>query len=672
MSPDRPTPFAAAALYLILSLVLTWPLALGIATDVPGDLGDSLLNMWILAWGAEHLPQILTGAITWQQFWNGNIFHPEPLTFALSEHLVGLTLQILPVYWISGNIILCYNLLFLASFAVSALGMFLLVRDLTGNARAAFIAGLIYGFLPYRIASVPHLQVLSSQWMPFALWGLNRFLTRPRDFRALAVGVGALILQNLSCVYYVFFFAPFVLLFVLHRVVTAGRMRDLRMWGALAVGGAVTVAITLPFLLPYRDAHDRFGVERAVAEAEQFSANLWSYFTASENVRLWGSVLRLHPYAEGETFLGFTPLVLAAIAIGALLLNREPGAGARDTGGRASITPRWQRVVIWLLAIAACTQFIALMSTMIFGGFRVEVFGITIRARTATRLLLQFLIPMAILFAMSATARRQALRLLRSPLAFFVVAFVLAVWLSLGPVPAAGYARATGVGLYGVLYDIVPGFNGLRVPARFAMIAGLFLAILGGFGAARILGAQSVAAPTLANSSGERRRAALFAAIAFLVLLEGAAIPFEINRTWNMHEATPPARVMPYSQVPPVYARIAALPEGSVVTEFPFGDGAWEIRYVYYAAAHWKPITNGYSGGFPPRYKERVAHLQRVGVDPDAAWQSLRESGTTHVVVHRGAFAKPDDADVVEAWLKARGATELERLPDGDALWTVN
>ena len=148
---------------------LTWPLLLGLGRDVPGDLGDSLLNMWILAWGAEHVPRLLTGGISWSEFWNANIFHPDPLALALSEHLFGQTLQILPVYWLTGNIILCYNLLFIATFALSGFGTYLLVRDLTGNTRAAFIAGLVYGFLPYRIASVPHLQVMSSQWMPFAL-----------------------------------------------------------------------------------------------------------------------------------------------------------------------------------------------------------------------------------------------------------------------------------------------------------------------------------------------------------------------------------------------------------------------------------------------------------------------------------------------------------------------
>src|SRR5688572_2363697 len=188
--------------------------------------------MWILAWGAEHVPRLLTGSISWTGFWNGNIFHPEPLALALSEHLFGQTLQILPVYWLTGNIILCYNLLFISTFALSAFGTYLLVRDLTGDRRAAFLAGLIYGFLPYRIASVPHLQVLSSQWMPFALWGLNgaidRFAAGSRipAMRYLAGAVGALVMQNWSCGYYLLYFAPFVPLFVLHRMWTAGTVRN--------------------------------------------------------------------------------------------------------------------------------------------------------------------------------------------------------------------------------------------------------------------------------------------------------------------------------------------------------------------------------------------------------------------------------------------------------------
>ncbi len=51
--------------------------------------------------------------------------------------------------------------------------------------------------------------------------------------------------------------------------------------------------------------------------------------------------------------------------------------------------------------------------------------------------------------------------------------------------PDAKCRRVTRLGLWPLrlLYDYVPGFNGVRVPARYAMIAGLFLAVLAGYGA---------------------------------------------------------------------------------------------------------------------------------------------------------------------------------------------
>ncbi len=643
----------AAFLYSVFSVLLTWPLPLGIAADVPGDLGDSLLNMWILGWGAEHVPPLLSGSIGWSEFWNANIFHPDPLALALSEHLFGQVLQILPIYWLTGNIILCYNLLFISTFALSAFGTYLLVRDLTGDKRAAFVAGLVYGFLPYRIASVPHLQVMSSQWMPFALYGLNRF-TATGSIRALVGGTAALVMQNWSCGYYLLYFAPFLPLFVLHRMWSLGTLRTVRIWLGLLAAAAGTLVLTLPFLFPYQEAQRAFGIERPFGEVVLFSANVWSYITASENLGLWGKTLRYYPHGEGETFLGFVPWLLAAIAVGGLVWSAPKPQHA--------VEPRWRKYVAAFLAVAVVTQLIAVLSVVLFGGFEIG----PISARTPQRLLLQFAVALALLLIVSPRARVESARIVRSPIAFAFAATILAMWLSLGPLPNAGDARVSGFGLYSLLYEYVPGFNGVRVPARYAMIAGLFLAILAGYGFERLLAMR-----TLIHDSRF-----LMPVFCFLILIEGAAIPMETNRTWNQNEAVPPARVYSYGRldrspsegVPPVYARVAALPPGTVITEFPFGDAAWEIRYVYYAAAHWKPITNGYSGSFPPRYKERVARLQRISKDPEAAWQSLRDSGSTHVVVHRNAFANAADADTVESWLKARGATEIERFPDGDIL----
>jgi hypothetical protein len=643
----------AGLFYSVLSVLMTWPIALRATRDVPGDLGDSLLNMWILAWGADHVPRLLTGGLGWNEFWNANIFHPEPMTLALSEHLFGQVLQILPIYWLTGNIILCYNLLFISTFALSALGMYLLVRDLTGDARAAFIAGLVYGFLPYRIAAIPHLQVMCSQWMPFALFGLNRFVTTGSG-RALAGGTAALVMQNWSNGYYVLYFAPFVPLFVIHRMWAVGTLRNLRTWLLLIAAGAGTLVLTLPFLLPYQEAQGIFAIERVFNEVEQFAADVWSYATASEHLRIWGRLLRLYPSAEGETFLGLTAMLLAIAGIVAFVARMA----RESTASLAKVSP----VVAWILIAAAATQVIALASLVLFGGFEFNLLGMPIRARTPERLLIQFGAAAAMLFVISPKSRDVLARLAPEPIAFFFVATVLAAWLSLGVAPKSGGTLLSNFGIYNWLYDWVPGFNGLRAPARYAMIAGLFLSVLAGYGARWLL--TQVPSP--------KPQALFTVALATLILAEGTAVPMPRNLTWRMFQAMPPSHVLPYSELPPVYARVAALPAGTAITEFPFADPAWELRYVYYAGAHWKPITNGYSGGFPRSYRQLTARLARMATEPEVAWQSLVDSKTTHVILHRNAFLKAEDADTVENWLKAHGARELERFDDNDILLSLN
>src|SRR5438874_4296258 len=173
--------------YALLTVVLTWPLARGLTRDLPADLGDPLLNTWVLAWDAEHLLRGLAGHTdALHEYWHANIYYPHPLSLAYSEHLTGQAIMILPVYALTKNPVLCYNVVFLATFVISALGMFLFVRALTGSPLGGFLAGVGYGFAPYRFGTLPHVQVLSSMWMPFVLLGFHAFLaarTAHRDGR---------------------------------------------------------------------------------------------------------------------------------------------------------------------------------------------------------------------------------------------------------------------------------------------------------------------------------------------------------------------------------------------------------------------------------------------------------------------------------------------------------
>jgi len=636
--------------YTALAIVFTWPLALGLDRDVPGDLGDSLLNMWILGWGAEHVPRLMTGETTWAGFWNANIFHPEPYSLALSEHMFAQALQIAPVQALTGNLILGYNLLFLSTFVISAIGAYLLGRDLTGDWRAGLIAGLVFGFLPYRVSQIPHLQVMSSQWMPLALWGIHRYIWHG-SLRALAGGTVALVFQNWSCGYYVLYFAPFVPLFAAQQLWSAGRLRDARLWSGLAIAAVITTALTMPFLLPYLEVQRLYAFERPYGEVLTFSANVWSYATAAEPIHLWGRLLRYHPHGEGETFLGVTAVILALVAVA--------GAAADGREAAATIPPPagWRRRLTQLLTVLLIAQGLAWLSTMMVGGFNVRVAGVSIRASTPVRLFMQTSIPFLLLLLVSPRWRVATRRTLTQPVTAIVVLLVLAVWLSLGPAPSAGPNRVSGFGIYDLLYRHVPGFTGVRAPARYAMVAGLFLALAAGFGAARLV-RRSWGPIALAIAS-------------VLIVADGAAMPLAMNQTWATNEGTPPARVYPRADAPRIYQEVRKLSADTVVAEFPFGDPAWEIRAVYYAAVHSKRILNGYSGAFPPGYRRRVAAIQRLDVDGRSAWDALVDAGATHAVVHIPAFANPERSRAVLGWLKAHGATLLISYPEGDALFEL-
>jgi hypothetical protein len=238
---------------------------------------------------------------------------------------------------------------------------------------------------------------------------------------------------------------------------------------------------------------------------------------------------------------------------------------------------------------------------------------------------------------------------------------LLAMWLSLGPMPQSHGRVLPGLGLYSLLYDHVPGFDGLRVPARYAMIAAVFLSIVAGYGVV-VLQRSSQRWRTL-------RHPPVAFAVAALFLVEATFLPMPVNQAWGDGAITPPSRVEPRVDAPPVYHTLADMPAGTVVAEFPFGDPAWELRYVYYSTVHWKRLLNGYSGGFPQGYKVRAALLQRVRDNPDAAWRALRDAGTTHVVVHQDAFA-PGDAAFVTTWLNDHFAVEIARFGN-DLLFDV-
>jgi hypothetical protein len=616
----------AFLLYVALTIVMTWPLAKGLTRDIPGDFGDPLFTSWVLSWDATHLGH---------GWWSANIFAPQPLALAYSEHFLPQALKLLPIYAVTKNPILCYNLLFLSTFALAGLGMFLLGRELTGSTIAGVVAGLAFAFAPYRVANVPHLQVLSSAWMPFVLFGLHRHFATGR-LRPLAGAAAAWLVQNLSCGYYLLFFSPVVILYIAWELTRRGLWSDGR--ALLRAGGAIAIvlAATVPFLLPYVELRRLGFSPRSLAETRRFSADVYAYFTADPNLRLWGSIAQAWPRSEGLLFPGLTIAVLAALGI-ARQDQEKTAESAKDAEQTFSLRSR-RSLRFFLVVIAA------LIITLLLG-YSIRLPGIKIT--NLSRVLGVCAIAGGIVLGVSRNARESLRRWLLSPAGIFAAITLFAFVMSLGPeIHAMGRSVMT-TSLYAAFYSLVPGFDGVRVPARYATIVTLGLAGLAALGLSAI-------------DLRHRTRVGLVAGL--LILIEALAVPMPINQNstdYKQPGLTPlPPSVTMGVAVPEVYRFVSQLPESAVLLELPFGEPAFDVRYMFYSTLHWKRLVNGYSGGFPSSYETLTESLKDASTRPDRAWQAITTSAATHVIVHEGSYANEGGRRLSD-FLRARGAHDI-------------
>ena len=653
----------ATVLYGAVAVIFTWPLVLGLTRDIPWDLGDSLLNAWILAWDTNRLLRFLSGDFdALANFFHANIFYPEPLTLAYSEHLFAQALQILPVYAATGNIILSYNVIFLSTFVLSGLGMYLFVREVTASPRAAFAAGLIYAFAPYRVPQFSHIQVLSSQWMPFVLYGLRRYFdsvtvrlkpdtTYWAHVRPLIGAGAALVAQNLSNGHFLLFFAPFVLAYALFEIVTRRLWNHAHVWTSLSVTAIGVGLLTLPFLLPYLELRDLGVGVPTLNEVRSFSADVFSYWTSPLESWLWGRIIRAYPKPEGDLF----PTIAATLLGGAGLVISVRTAW--DTARfRPAAAPRMTPLVYLLLA--ATTAYMLLLLLILTGHGFTHIGPLPISVRTLGPSFGALAVITSLILVFSPRARSFGRQWMSTVMAFAVLAAVASFLLSMGPEIRTEGRMIGQLGPYSFFYRHIPGFDGLRVPARYAMLVMLFLAIAAGCGAAAI----------------ERRHrfgGAIALALGALAVVEAFAAPITLNGTTEEATyATPPARVYTGEDVPAVYRYLKTLPApGTVVVEFPLGEPAYEVRYVFYSIAHWHPLVNGYSGHFPLSYNLTATHLRHPLDYPDASWETLMKSGATHAIVH-GQYYRDDEGEKTGRWLTEQGAKQVAEF-DGDRVFAL-
>jgi hypothetical protein len=125
------------------------------------------------------------------RFFDAEHCYPTPRSLALGEPMLAMGVLAIPGFALGAGPVLAYNTAWLALPLVAALAMFLLVRDWTGSAAAATLAGLLFGFHPARLFDPVHPYAYDSGWGVLAVFFLGRWLRtgRWRDALALAASL---------------------------------------------------------------------------------------------------------------------------------------------------------------------------------------------------------------------------------------------------------------------------------------------------------------------------------------------------------------------------------------------------------------------------------------------------------------------------------------------------
>ena len=593
------------AFFLLFTIILTWPVAVRLNTAVP-DLGDPLLNTWILDWDLYSV----TNAPS--HIYDADIFYPSKYPLAYSENLFGIAIVALPFYLLGFTPLAVYNIAVLLGFAFSGYGAFVLGRTLTRSTprstTAGLIAGILYSFVNFRVDHLAHLQFVWGGWMPLMLAALLHYWRRPTIRNAILYGL-CVLMNGLTNIHQFLFGTTALVLSIALLALLATRFKWRTIIG-VSMATIIAAALMVPVLMPYKEVSALYGMVRDPSAALWGSATWTDWLSATGRSRAYGEIAD-PKNVQGEKIL-FPGLMMLFLTASALLIDRRKLPVALD----ARPVPRWLlHLLDVLIVVLAVGTYLGTAAVRYQWG----LFGRTIVSIHTSDLPMVFLI-VVIVARLSLQLPKglsgetlQSLRTAAARSRVPIELWVMLLWIVLGVLGSLGLHAF----LHTFLYERVLMFRSMRVPARWATDAYVGLAGASACGAAAWI-------DTRRTKIGRWGVAVLLIALSIHDVLP-------IIRWEHALEVTDPAYA---------WMRDAKFTGGTL--ELPASEGIAQFLYQFGATIHHKPLMNGTSGFEPPLHV-KIKEMAQQKTIPDGFLPLLASNDCHFILVH-------DD------WL--RGATE--------------
>ena len=399
----------AALAFALLSVLATWPVAMDPAhlSVVRPDENDYRLNNYFIFWGAHALMTDPLGVH------HTNMFHPERFTFVYADILLAHSVLMLPVIAAFYNPVLTFNLLLMLSMTIGAVGFFLLARQVTGHAGAAFFAATLWTFNPVHFTRYQQIQLIGDHWLPWLGWALWIWLhpaTETDDVGSNRWAVLAAVffcLNALSGSHTAVFGALLAAVMLGYFAVVRSLWRRRSFVVGVAIFAIIVLAALAPIFWPYLSVEKQIAESRAqtldlsnasLRPLELFSARSRFYLWLDRTVG-WPSMVNMSGRElRAYAFPGIVVLALATLGI---------------------VTPRRDRYRqrrLWIILLALFV-FLAMGS---YGGYallgNLPVFRLI---RVPTRFMMPAILALAMLAAYGAAGLAERLPTTRRRVAVF-------------------------------------------------------------------------------------------------------------------------------------------------------------------------------------------------------------------------------------------------------------
>lgn len=603
----------AFAVYILLAVIFTWPMATQMETTVT-DEGDPLHLSWILDWDIHALTHAPL------RIFDAPVFHPSEYPLAYSENLIAVAVVCLPFRVAGFGPVALYNVALLLGLAFSAWSGYFLGWTISKKYLPALVAGLLFGFSQYKFGHVQHLQIVWSGCLALLLAAIVIYRRRPTA--ATAAFVAASLAANALMNLYYFLFGAAMLLLSLLLIAIAER-RDARFWLRLAAALAIAGITLLPILAPYWIVSQKYGMERIAGEALDGSAKAYDWLIAGGRSALYDPFTdaRLRR-GERELFPGAMVIVLTLIALFMWdgFSNPSPSRDGLENPSHIGL-----RVLDILIVLFAVGLYFASITDRVKFTWQGRIL-LAYRGTTAVALLLVICIVIRLAIriprAMGDGNLRSALARSRFPLELWIAA----IWIVFGFIGSLGMHTP----FHTFLFEHVPGFRATRAPARWAMVS--------------YAGLTAWAAAGMAIVAAKKWRAVLICALALADVWP---------RIRWMHALVEPAAAdlwIARERAGPVYL-------------LPFDRGEQPYLTMLRATVHHQPMFNGLSSFEPPQHATLREHSY------DAQTLDILERHGCRFVIVRPQWAGWEAPQIFD-WLRreiTRGRLAFVRRIDYDA-----